>query len=65
MQSTVYIEPHFKANQNLAVNKSNAQHNEIKTRLVIAQRSNALSLNQMNLNTILPEVSIAKLLIAI
>ena len=55
-KASVLIAPHFKANQHLAVNKSNAQHNEIKTRMIVAQKSKALSLNQMNLNTILPEV---------
>ncbi len=52
------IAPHFTANKNLAINKSNHQHNEIKTRMIVAQKSHSLSLNQMNLNTVLPEVSI-------
>lgn len=51
------INPDFKVNKMLAVNKSNAQHNEIKTRLVVAAKSNALTLNNMNLNMVLPEVS--------
>lgn len=51
------INPDFKPNKLLAVNKSNAQHNEIKTRMVVAQKSNALSLNNMNLDAVLPEVS--------
>jgi len=39
------ITPNFLPNKLLAVNKSNSQHNEIKTRMVIAQKSNALCLN--------------------
>ena len=52
----INIEPNFKANKLLAVNKSNAQHNEIKTRMTIAQKSNALHLNNMNLDIVLPDV---------
>ena len=48
------INPDFKVNKLLAVNKSNAQHNEIKTRLVVAGKSNALSLGNMNLDAVLP-----------
>ena len=51
------INPDFKVNKLLAVNKSNAQHNEIKTRLIVAQKSNALSMNNLNLNMVLPDVS--------
>ena len=51
------IAPHFQPNKLLAVNKSNAQHNEVKTRIVTAQKSNALHLNQMNLDSVLPDVS--------
>ncbi len=51
------ITPNFQANKLLAVNKSNSQHNEIKTRMVIAQKSNALCLNQMNIDVIMPDVS--------
>ena len=58
------IQPHFNANKLLAVNKSNAQHNEIKTRMTVAQRSKALHLNQMNLDTVLPEVSFFRFLIS-
>ena len=54
--TTCIIKPHFEHNKNLAVNKSNAQHNEIKTKLEIAKRSNALHLNNMNLNSVIPEV---------
>jgi Leucine-rich repeat (LRR) protein len=50
------IKPHFEPNKLLAVNKSNAQHNEIKTRLTVSLKSNALHLNQMNLDCVLPEV---------
>ena len=50
------IAPKFQQNKLLAVNKSNAQHNEIKTRMTVALKSNALCLNQMNLSSILPEV---------
>jgi len=46
----------FKPNKLLAVNKANGQHNEVKTRLVQAQRSHALHLSQMNLDQVLPEV---------
>ena len=46
----------FKANKLLATNKSNAQHNEVKTRMIQAQKSNALHLSQMNLDVVLPEV---------
>jgi len=46
----------FKPNKLLATNRSNGQHNEIKTRMIQAQRSNALHLSQMNLNQVLPEV---------
>lgn len=58
MQPQIKIQPKFKANKLLAVNKSNAQHNELKTRMTIALRSNSLSLNQMNLDVVLPEVSV-------
>jgi len=51
------ITAHFKPNKMLAVNKSNAQHDEIKTRLTVAKKSNALHLNQMNIDTVLPDVS--------
>ena len=43
-------------NKNLAVNKSNAQHDEIKARVTIAQRSNALYLNNMNMDVLIPDV---------
>ena len=46
----------FKPNKLLATNKSNAQHNEIKTRMTQAQKSNALHLSQMNLDVVIPEV---------
>jgi hypothetical protein len=52
----VKIAAHFVPNKLLAVNKNNAQHNEIKSRLTIANKSNALHLNQMNLDVMLPEV---------
>lgn len=39
------IKADFKPNKLLATNKSNAQHNEIKTRLTVAQKTNALHLN--------------------
>ena len=51
------IQPHFEPNKLLAVNKSNAQHNEIKTRMTIASKSNALHLNQMNISVVFPDVS--------
>jgi len=50
------IKPHFVHNKGLAVNKANAQHNQIKTLLEVAKRSMALHLNNMNLNSVLPEV---------
>ena len=53
----------FKPNKLLAVNKSNGQHNEVKTRMVSAQRSHALHLSQMNLDEVLPEVFAMKNLI--
>lgn len=60
MQKTtgMHIKPDFTQNKSLAVNKSNAQHNELKTRMEIAKKSNALHFNQMNLSNILPEVSL-------
>jgi hypothetical protein len=57
------INPNFKPNKLLAVNKSNAQHNEIKTRMVVAAKSNALSLGNMNLDVVLLDVSISVLII--
>ena len=59
------INPNFKVNKLLAVNKSNGQHNEIKTRLVVAAKSNALSLGNMNLDIVLPDVSISILIIVV
>ena len=50
------IAPSFKPNKLLAVNKSNKGHNEIKSRMIVAGKSNNLHLNQMNLDTVLPEV---------
>ena len=60
MQKTtgMHIKPDYINNKNLAVNKSNAQHNELKTRLEIAKKSNALHFNQMNLSNIMSEVSL-------
>jgi len=55
------INPDFKPNKLLAVNKSNAQHGELKTRLTVAQRSNALSMSNMNINIVLPDVSLFSL----
>lgn len=46
----------FKHNKMLATNKSNGQHNEIKARVIVAQRSNALHLSNMNISQVLPEV---------
>ena len=57
MKSIGGIAPHFEANKLLAVNKSNAQHNEVQTRLTVAKRSNALHLNQMNIDIVMPDVS--------
>jgi len=57
MKSIGGIAPHFEANKLLAVNKSNAQHNEVQTRLTVAKRSNALHLNQMNIDVVMPAVS--------
>ena len=51
------ITAHFQPNKLLAVNKSNSQHKEIETRLVVAKKSNALHLNQMNIDSVMPEVS--------
>ena len=44
----------FKPNKLLAVNKANASHNEIKTRMEVAKKSHSLHLSQMNLNVVLP-----------
>ena len=57
MKSIAGIAPHFEPNKLLAVNKSNAQHNEVRTRLTVAKRSNALHLNQMNIDVVMPDVS--------
>jgi hypothetical protein len=51
------IKPKFTANKLLAVNKSNKQHDEIKNRIRISQKSNALHLSQMNIDIVMPEVS--------
>jgi hypothetical protein len=46
----------FQHNKMLATNKANGQHNEIKSRMIIAQRSHALHLSNMSLSQVLPEV---------
>jgi len=46
----------FRPNKLLATNKSNGQHNEVKTRIVTAQKSKSLHLANMNLDVVLPEV---------
>jgi hypothetical protein len=51
------IKSEFTPNKLLATNKANAQHNEIKTRMALAKKTNSLHLNQLNLDTILNEVS--------
>jgi len=56
MNKPFSIAPHFQPNKMLAVNKSNKQHNEIKTRIVVAQKSNALTINNMNLDSVFPEI---------
>ncbi len=40
----------------MATNKSNAQHNEVRTRLTLAKKTNSLHLNQLNLDSVIPEV---------
>ena len=50
------IKKDFKPNKLIATNKGNSQHNEIKTRMTVALKTNALHLNQLNLNVVLPEV---------
>lgn len=50
------IKKDFQPNKLLATNKNNAQHNEIQTRLKVAQKTNALHLNQLNIDIVLPEV---------
>lgn len=50
------IKADFTPNKLLATNKNNAQHNEIKTRMRVALKTNALHLNQLNIDVILPEV---------
>lgn len=52
------IQSEFQPNKLLAVNKGNAQHNEVKTRLALARKTNSLHLNQLNLDTVLVEVTI-------
>jgi hypothetical protein len=39
------IKSDFVPNKSLATNKSNAQHNEIKTRMKVALKTNSLHLN--------------------
>ena len=46
----------FKPNKLLAVNNSNSAHNEIKSRIEVAKRSNSLHLSQLNLDVVLPAV---------
>jgi len=43
------IKADFTPNKRLATNKGNAQHNEIKTRMQVAQKTKALHLNQLNI----------------
>ena len=52
------IKSEFTPNKLLATNKNNAQHNEIKTRIMVAKKTNSLHLNQLNIDIILPEVII-------
>lgn len=40
----------------MAVNKSNKQHDEIKNRIMISNKSNALHLSQMNIDIVMPDV---------
>lgn len=51
------IKSEFTPNKQLATNKNNAQHNELKTRLALARKTNALHLNQLNINSVFPEVT--------
>ena len=57
------IRADFKPNKLLAVNKNNAQHKEVATRMTIAKKSNALHLNQMNIDIVMPEVFAMKNLV--
>jgi Leucine-rich repeat (LRR) protein len=50
------IKAHFEPNKLLAVNQRNGQHQEVQARLTVAKKSNALHLNQLNLDVVLPEV---------
>jgi hypothetical protein len=50
------IKAEFAANRLLATNKGNGQHDEIKTRLSLAKKTNCLHLNQLCLDVVLPEV---------
>ena len=50
------IKSDFKPNKLLATNKANQSHNEVKSRMEIAKRSNNLHLSQMNLDHVLPQV---------
>jgi hypothetical protein len=52
------IKSEFTPNKLLATNKNNAQHNEIKTRIMVAKKTNSLHLNQLNIDIILPEVTL-------
>ncbi len=51
------IKADFMPNKKLATNKSNGQHNEIKTKLAVALKTKALHLNQLNINHVMPEVN--------
>ena len=50
------IKSEFSANKLLATNKANGQHDEVRTRLALAKKTNSLHLNQLCLDTVLPEV---------
>jgi Leucine-rich repeat (LRR) protein len=50
------IRSDFEPNKLLATNKSNAQHNEVRTRMTLAKKTNSLHLNQLNIDAILPEI---------
>ena len=52
----ISLKSDFTLNKLLATNKNNAQHNEIKTRMGIAKKTNSLHLNQLNIDIVLPEV---------
>jgi hypothetical protein len=46
----------FVANENTGTNKKNRQHDEVKTQMKLAKKTNILHLTQLNLDSVYPEV---------